>query len=60
MPRPVTKTVIERAIKAVIAGGIPMERIKCVRTCGGDVTVLIGETAGNQQTQNEWDSVLEK
>jgi hypothetical protein len=57
-PKP-SKTYITTVIKGVIAGGVPLERIKGVRTSGEGVVVLIGDPDVSQ-SENEWDAVLKQ
>jgi hypothetical protein len=59
LPRP-TKTYITTVIRGVLASGVPLERIRGVRTSRDGVVVVIGEPDNGTLSENEWDTVLKQ
>lgn len=57
---PCTQADLTRLLKAVLAAGVPMERIAGVKLTREGAMVLFGEQGLNQTDPvNEWDEVLE-
>ncbi|WP_139315214.1 hypothetical protein [Mongoliimonas terrestris] len=57
---PFSQADVTRAVKGVIAAGIPRERIILVKTTPGGVELVLGSSSEDLKSGlvNEWDEVL--
>lgn len=60
-PAPATQADVTRALKGVLAAGVPVDRIVAVRATKEGVVILFGKSGeGDNAPGNEWDEVLAK